>query len=135
MDEIKGMLDEEIRDRIETVSDLPQGSAESAKAVEELSQLHKLRIEEMRVEAEVAEKHRQYELDRKAKEDELALKKAQRKDQFITALITAGVTVGTTVITLIVNDSWYKRGLKFEETGTVCSSFNKGLMSRMFSKR
>ena len=124
MGEIKVLLDEEIKDRISTVSDLPQGSPESKNAVEELETLHKLRMEEMRVEAEC-----------KAKEDDLTLKKQQHKTQIWTSIATVGVGLITTAAYLIMDNLWFNRGLKFEETGTFCSQTNKNHNSRMFSRR
>lgn len=124
MDEIKGLLDEEIKERITTVSELPQGSQESKNAVEELETLHKLRMEEMRVEAEC-----------KAKEDDLTLKKKQHKTQIWTTVATVAVGVATTVAYIIADNVWFNRGLKFEETGTFCSQTNKNHNSRMFSRR
>ena len=135
MDEIKGLLDEEIKDRLETVSDLPQGSPESGKAVDEFEKLYKLRLEEKRVEAEAEEKRRQYELECKAKEDDLVLKKKQHKTQIWTTVATVAVGVLTTAAYIIADNVWFNRGLKFEETGTFCSQTNKNHNSRMFSRR
>ena len=116
MDEIKELLSEEIQDEIKNLSGLETGSEEKSKAINDLSKLHNLRIEELKIESENA------------------FKEAERKDRIKERVIGVAVQVGLAIGGWIAYDIWHSRGLKFEETGTVTSPWTRNLMSKMAPK-
>lgn len=114
MDEnIKQMLDEEIMEEITDLSILQSGSEEKSTAIDELVKLHKLRIEEAKVELE----------GEKLKKDPTT---EQSKDRYLKfGLEAAGI-----VLPLIFYAVWMNKGFKFEETGTYTSTTFRGLFNR-----
>lgn len=117
MDEIKVMLDEEIKAEIEKLKSLDAGSDGKSSAVDDLTKLYKLRIEEQKAEME--------------REEQNARRDAEKAER----MINIGLQVGLAVGGWIVYDMWHRRGLKFELEGTVTSPWTRNLMSKMFPKK
>lgn len=124
MDQIKQALDEEIKQEIQELSKFDAGSEEKAKAIDGVTKLYKLKLDEIEAETK-----------RKESEHEKTLKHAQRKDANIGQWVGIAVQVGLAIGGWICYDIWHRRGLKFEETGTVCSPWTKNLMSNMKPRR
>lgn len=142
MDKIQKALQEEINDEIQKLSSLEPGSSEHSKATDDVVKLYRLRIEEIRAEAEQKDKRDRYKLEKSqmeqdilAKSEEKADKEALRKDQNLDRWIGLGVQVGLAVGGWLVYDIWNRRGLKFEETGTITSPWTRNLVSRMLPKK
>lgn len=112
MDESKKMLEEEIKTEIQRLSTLTPGSKERIAAVDELSKLYHLKIDE----AKSLE-------DAKVKTD---LMSEQAKDRYF----KLGIAAAELVIPLVFYSTWMKRGFKFEETGTFTSTTFRGLFNR-----
>lgn len=94
MDEIKTLLDEEIKEGIESLNGADLCDDNYTKATDNLAKLYKLKIEEEKNEKD-------------------------RKDQRVQRLIGYGVDLTKFGVSLIAYYGLYKLGLKFEETGTV----------------
>ena len=124
MDQIKEKLDEEIEQEIQELAELEAGSDAKAKAIDGVTKLYKLKLDE--IEAETR---------RKESENEKELKEAQRKDANRGQWISVAVQVGLAFAGWICYDIWHRRGLKFEETGTVTSPWTRNLMSNMKPRR
>ena len=124
MDQIKQMLDEEIEQEIQELAELNAGSDAKAKAIDGITKLYKLKLDE--IEAETR---------RQESENEKELKEAQRKDANKGQWISIAVQVGLAVAGWVCYDIWHRRGLKFEETGTVTSPWTRNLMSNMKPRR
>ena len=124
MDQIREKLDEEIETEIQDLAELEPGSEEKSKAIEGVTKLYRLKLDE--IEAETR---------RKESENERELKEAQRKDSNRAQWISVAVQVGLAVAGWVCYDIWHRRGLKFEETGTVTSPWTRNLMSNMKPKR
>lgn len=142
MDKIQKALQEEINDEIQKLSSLEPGSSEHAKATDDVVKLYRLRIEEVRAEAEQKDKRDRYKLEKSQMEQDIlarsaekADKEALRKDQNLDRWIGLGVQVGLAVGGWLVYDIWNRRGLKFEETGTITSPWTRNLVSRMLPKK
>lgn len=118
MDKVQKMLDEVLVTKIESLGNLSDD--ERAKAVEELSTLHKMRIEEKKI--ETAEK--QARIERVAKEEQA---KSQKIDRWIELGLQAGLTIGGWIMFSV----WQGREQKFEMTGTPSSPLFRNLLSRM----
>ena len=118
------LLDEVIGKEIQNLSDLPIGSQEKSKAVDNLTELYKLKIEEAKIKQAKAEKS-----------EEMEIRQKQLKSQALDRWINVGVQVGLTIGSLIAYDVWFKRGLRFEETGTITSPMTRNLLSRMLPRK
>lgn len=117
MDDIKHLLDEEIKAEFEKLSSMELGSEEKAKATEDLAKLYKLRIDEIKAENERKDK------------------KAQHKDLKLDRLTNVGLQLGVTAGGWLFYYICFHRGLKFEETGTITSPWMRNLVSRMTPKK
>lgn len=126
-DKIKEMLDERIQSQIEYIASLDDDGENKTKAIDDLVQLYKLRIEESKNDKELEEKKK-----RRLMEQEQEIRKAesdlseQRKDRIIKIVLTAA-EIG---LPLIFYGCWMKKGFKFEETGSFSSTTFRGLFSK-----
>lgn len=92
-------------------------SEEKAQAVKDLTALYNLKIEEAKIE--------------QADADRQELARSQKLDRWV----SVGLQVGITLLGVISYDHWYRRGLKFEETGSINSPMTRNLLSRMIPKK
>lgn len=122
-EEIKSLLEEEIEAQIRDLSSLQAGSEEKSSAIEDLTKLYKLKIEETKVKCEINEKYDNRDSDVQLKKDQLA---EQVRDRYF----RLGVDAGGIILPLIFYAVWMKRGFKFEESGTYTSTTFRGLFNR-----
>lgn len=132
MDEnnIKELLSEEIAEEIQALSTLEAGSKEKSTAIDDLTKLYKLRIEENKSEWEADEKY-----NRRVMEDEVntrddELKQTQIAEQVKDRYFRLGIAAAELMIPLMFYGIWMKKGFKFEETGTYTSTTFRGLFNR-----
>lgn len=148
MAEIKSLLDEVIEAEIAHVSSLSPDDEKKSKAIQNLTALHKLRIDEIKAKTEADEKRLRRAMDSKQHRTELTLKERQAdgdeaaraneeqfkqhqlNDQVIDRYVKIGVATAELVLPLVFYGIWMKRGLKFEETGTFTSQTFKNLFNR-----
>lgn len=122
--EIKKKLDKEIDRQLEEISGMPVGSAEMAKAVETLSELHNLRMEEKK-ESDANEVER----------EKIAVELKKAKDAKIASFVGAGMTLGMFAVRLVNDNMWMTKGFKFEETGTLCSKVFAEVWKGVFRRK
>jgi hypothetical protein len=122
-EEIRNLLEEEIKAEIRDLSTLEPGSKEKSTAIEDLAKLYRLRIEETRNEWDFGEKYDARESDKQLKKDQL---EEQVKDRYF----KLGVEAASIILPLIFYAAWMKRGFRFEETGTYTSTTFRGLFNR-----
>lgn len=130
---INELLEEEIESRINELKNLDIASETKSKAIDDISKLHRLRMEEIKVENERQNNLTQNELEKKKFIDEKETKRAQRKERLIEFGLT-GANLLVTVGGYVWYNKWHKRNLKFEETGSFCSSQSRNLISSMIPK-
>lgn len=123
-DKIQESLDKVIEQEINEVSSLATGSKEKTAAVNDLTELYKLRIEEAKIEQAKVDKR--YDVESK---------QAQLNSQAMDRWVNIALQVGLTLSGLIAYNVWFKRGLRFEETGTITSPMTRNLLSRMLPKK
>ena len=70
-----------------------------------------------------------------AREKELEIKETQTKEMALDRWVNLGLQVGLTLVGIFAYDRWYRRGLKFEETGTITSPMTRNLISRMLPNK
>lgn len=122
-DEIMELLGEEIKSQIENLSSLEAGSKEQSEAVDNLTKLYRLRIDENKNNWEYGEKFDRREMENQQHEEQLA---EQIKDRYL----RFGMDIAGLILPLIFYASWMKKGFRFEETGTFTSATFRGLFSR-----
>mgnify|MGYP003288329965 CR=1 FL=1 len=131
MDETKVLLSGVIEDGLKNLDKLEDGSKEKSAAIDGLSKLYQLKIEEERSQAAHIENMKRLEQEHNQSIIENSQKSEQLKEQSIDRWINFGLQVGIAVGGWIAYDRWNRRGLKFEETGTVTSPLTRNLMSKM----
>lgn len=136
MDNITKLLEEEIEEQINNlsgISDLKQKSM----AVEDVTKLYKLRIEQAKNEAELAEKQarremeaRQIKLDSEAKERSENLEEIRLSEMVRDRYFRTGIAVLEIGLPLMFYGVWMRRGFKFEKDGTYTSKTFMNLFNR-----
>lgn len=101
-DKNRELLDEVIEREIKGLESFDSGTKEKSDAINDLTQLYKLKIEEDKV-------------------------KKEKSDRFF----NIGLQVGLAVMSLVAYNAWYNRGLKFQETGSFTDPMTRNLISRM----
>lgn len=100
MDETKDMLTRQIETEIQSLATMESGSEEKSTAIEGLTKLYKIKIEEIRTESEI-----------KLKEEEI---ENQKRDRMIDRIFNVGVRaaegIGFVAILVIVSYTEYKGG-------------------------
>lgn len=119
MEEIKRMLDEEIKTEIQKLSKYETGSKEKSAAIEDLATLYRLKIEENEKEDSMI-----------IQEFECKLKEDQKSEQIKDRYFRLGIAAAELVLPLVFYAFWMRRGFKFEETGTYTSTTFRGLFNR-----
>lgn len=122
-DEIRDLLEEEIKTEIRDLSTLEAGSKEKSTAIEDLAKLYRLKIEETRNEWDFNEKYESRDSDILFKKDQLG---EQVKDRYF----RLGVEAASIILPMIFYAAWMKRGFRFEESGTYTSTTFRGLFNR-----
>lgn len=132
MDEnsIKELLNEEIAEEIQALSTLAAGSKEKSTAIEDLTKLYKLRIEENKSEWEADEKYNRRVMEDEANTRDDELKQIQFAEQVKDRYFRLGIAAAELMIPLMFYGIWMKKGFKFEETGTYTSTTFRGLFNR-----
>ncbi len=123
MDNTSRLLDEEIVRQLTDLSSYGTGSDDKSKAIDDLVQLYKLRIEEKKIAEARAESETKEANDLFQTKKQLA---EQKKDRYF----RAGIAAAELILPLIFYGIWMGKGLKFEETGTFTSATFKGLLNR-----
>lgn len=116
MEEIRNLLDEEIKAEIEALSSLSFGSKEHLTATENLATLYKLMVDETKTALDFEEKSEN-------RKNDLA---EQVKDRYF----KLGIAAAELVLPLMFYAVWMRRGFKFEENGTYTSTTFRGLFNR-----
>lgn len=135
MDEIKDLLGDEIKKEINNLSSLDDATEKKSKAIDDIAKLYRLKLEETKIEAELEDNRNRHELEKMAKDDERTSREEQRKKINLDRVVDVGLQVLTVVGGWIAYDVWHRRGLKFEETGSVTSPFTRNLMTKMLPKK
>lgn len=128
--ELREALGEEIKGQIEGLKSLKPGSDEHSSAVDSLTKLYKLKLDDNRMDLDFEEKYDRRILEEKHYADEQKLKEEQTKLENKHRWIKVGVEVGSIVVPLIFYAAWMRKGFKFEETGTFTSTTFRGLFQK-----
>jgi hypothetical protein len=121
--EIKDLLEQEIKAELADLATATPGSEEQEAIVDNVVKLYKLRIDEMKVILEHADKGDA----RTGAELEEAARYEERK---LDRIINAGVKAAEIILPLLFYATWMNKGFRFEENGTYTSTTFKGLFNR-----
>lgn len=127
---IEELLSEEIAAEIQALSGLNSGSKEKSTAIDDLTKLYKLRIEENKSIWDADEKYNRRVMEDEANTRDDEVKRTQIAEQVKERYFRVGIAAAELMIPLMFYGIWMKKGFKFEETGTITSSTFKGLISR-----
>lgn len=117
--EHRKMLDDEIAARIGYLDATNAGNDTDKEAIEQLTKLCKIANDADKIESDFAD------TVRKATDD-IATHKEMKKERYC----KIGIAAAEIIIPLVFYGIWFKRGLKFEETGAFTSTTFKGLINR-----
>lgn len=136
MDNITKLLEEEIEEQIKNLPSI-KDAKEKSMAVEDVTKLYKLRIEQAKNEAELAEKQarremeaRQIKLDSEAKERSENLEEFRLSEMVRDRYFRTGIAVLEIGLPLMFYGVWMRRGFKFEKDGTYTSKTFMNLFNR-----
>lgn len=127
---IKELLNEEIAAQIQVLSSLESGSKEKSTAIDDLTKLYKLRIEENKSEWDADERYNRRIMDEESNAKEGDFKERQITEQVKDRYFKVGIAAAELLVPLMCYGIWMNKGFKFEETGTFTSSTFKGLINR-----
>ena len=127
---IDELLNEEIADEIKALFELEAGSNEKSAAIEDLTKLYKLRIEENKSSWDADDKYNRRIMDEKSNDKDDEIKQKQLEEQVKDRYFKVGIAAAELMIPLMFYGIWMNKGFKFEETGTITSSTFKGLINR-----
>lgn len=124
------MLDEEIKAEIEGLKSLAEGSKEYSDAVDNLTKLYKLRIEDSKAAMDYNKEIDNDQFRRDQMEKDEQSRKEQLAEQRIDRYVRIGIAAAELMIPIMFYNIWMKKGFKFEETGSFTSTTFKGLINR-----
>ena len=127
---IDELLSEEIAAQIKALSDLQSGTKEKSTAIDDLTKLYKLRIEENKSVWDADEKYNRRIMDEESVTKDGDFKERQIAEQVKDRYFRVGIAAAELLIPLICYGIWMNKGFKFEETGTFTSLTFKGLINR-----
>ena len=121
------LLDEEIAAEIENLARLTPGSKEHTAAVESLNKLYVLSLEETRGTRELRKISEQSAMD----EREYQRKVNEEKSNKVARVVGWVLDVLGIVAPLVSYGAWINKGLKFEESGSFCSTTFRNLIGKI----
>jgi hypothetical protein len=131
MDEdIKEMLEEEVRVEILGLGSLEVGSKEHTAAINNLNTLYRLLIDGAKVDLDYLNQSDGYVMDTRKHQMDGEMREREINNELKHQRIRIAIEVAGIILPLMFYASWMKRGFKFEETGTYTSSTFRGLFSR-----
>lgn len=115
---IDELLSEEIAAQIKALSDLQSGTKEKSTAIDDLTKLYKLRIEENKSVWDADEKYNRRMMDGESVTKDNDFKERQIAEQVKDRYFRVGIAAAELLLPLMCYGIWMNKGFKFEETGT-----------------
>lgn len=126
------MVNTAIEVELENYADL-YGNIDAEK-MDRIAKLHKIRMDEEKLRAEVASTEAERVEKRTIRSEEAEAKKKQAVNQRIDLALSLGVQVLLGSLSMVAYNAWLNRGLRFEETGSIRSPMTRNLLSRLIPK-
>lgn len=122
-DDIRELLSEEIASEIKGLSQFDPGSKEHSDAVDNLTKLYRLRIDETKNEMEYRE-----QVDRNTYDEQF--RRFQFHSEEIGRYIRLGLDAAGIILPLMFYAAWMRQGFEFEKEGTFTSQTFRGLFNK-----
>lgn len=126
------MVNTAIEVELENYADL-YGNIDAEK-MDRITKLHKIRMDEEKLRAEIASTEAERVEKRTIRSEEAEAKKKQAVNQRIDLALSLGVQVLLGSLSMVAYNAWLNRGLRFEETGSIRSPMTRNLLSRLIPK-
>lgn len=130
MDKNSKRLDDVIEAKLGQLSKMASGSDEEVKAVNSLSTLYKLRLEEAKLNAQVNSDGDKILIEK----DRIAAEQAKAEAERINQIVDVAGRMAETLLKLGVGAGLFMIGLKFEENGTIGSFFVRNMSQKALPK-
>lgn len=130
MDKNSKKLDDVIEVKLGQISKLASGSDEETKAVNALSNLYKLRLEEAKLQAQINSDSDKVLLE----QNRLVAEQSKAEADRINQIADIAERVTETLLKLGIGAGLYVIGLKFEENGSLGSFFVRNMSQKVLPK-
>lgn len=126
--EIKEKLDAVIKERLDDIETMDISSDKTTTAIKNMSELHKLRMEEKKVVTELSESESKLSLER----EKLEVEKKKARGTLIVGLAGLGVTAVMNILNTLNVDIFALIGMGFEQENAFLTNTSKKLYDRVF---
>lgn len=126
--EIKEKLDAVIKERLNDIETMDISSDKTTTAIKNMSELHKLRMEEKKVVTELSESESKLSLER----EKLEVEKKKARGTLIVGLAGLGVTAAMNILNTLNVDIFALIGMGFEQENAFLTNTSKKLYDRVF---
>lgn len=126
--EIKEKLDAVIKERLDDIETMDISSDKTTTAIKNMSELHKLRMEEKKVVTELSESESKLSLER----EKLEVEKKKARGTLIVGLAGLGVTAAMNILNTLNVDIFALIGMGFEQENAFLTNTSKKLYDRVF---
>lgn len=130
MDKNSKKLDDVIEVKLGQISKMPSGSDEETKAVNALSNLYKLRLEEAKLQAQINSDSDKVLLE----QNRLVAEQSKAEADRINQIADIAERMTETLLKLGIGAGLYVIGLKFEENGSLGSFFVRNMSQKVLPK-
>ena len=130
-DSTREKLEKELAERLEDLQNLPIGSEEYLTATKSIAELSNMLSKTLNDDAKFHEMMIKEDLDERRYQDELAQKEIELAESRKSRLISNGIKIGETVLTVGAYFILIMKGFKFEETGTIGSTFFRNVINKI----
>lgn len=127
-------LNKVIEEKLEEYSKYPETNDKRIATLKEVAELHKMRIEEAKIELEEYQARKKAENEQQALISEDAYKYESIKNQQKLKLLELAKDVSLGVSGFVAYTIWQRREQIFEMTGTPSSSMFRNLLNKMLPK-
>lgn len=130
MDKNSKKLDDVIEVKLGQLSKMASGSDEEAKAVNSLSTLYKLRLEEAKLQAQANSDSDKILME----QNRIAAEQSKAEADRINQIVDIAERMAETLLKLGVGAGLFMIGLKFEEDGSIGSFFVRNMSQKVLPK-
>ena len=131
MDTVKSKIEKELERQLDRISELEPGTDAMDKAIKNVSDLHKLRVEEDKATVTFAGDIESRAIER----EKLEVERKKARTTLIASVLSTAATVGMFAVGMTNNNIWLARGFKFEETGIYTSKVFDNIWKAAFNRK
>lgn len=132
--ELKDLLEKEVHDEIEKLSSLKPGSDEHKQATDDIVKLYGKYIEHNKADSEFDSQMNREDLDLKRYRAEIEKMQSDLEERRKDRKTNTWIRIGEIVVPASLYAILMFKGFKFEETGTITSTFFRNVISKFKPK-